>query len=94
MIHLAAFITPQEVAAAAKYFSKQPLLPRVRVVESSVGPIPRLAGRSPSYLLRQLLAFKVGARAGRAGAPMKPVADNLQLGDMIDATAYAASLPP
>jgi cytochrome c553 len=59
-----------------------------------VGVIPSLAGRSPSYLLRQLVAFKVGARAGPTGAPMKTVAANLQLRDMIDAAAYAASLPP
>jgi cytochrome c553 len=59
-----------------------------------VGVIPSLAGRSPSYLLRQLVSFKVGARQGAAGAPMIPVAAGLQLGDMIDAAAYAASLPP
>jgi cytochrome c553 len=58
------------------------------------GVIPRLAGRSPSYLLRQLLAFKVGTRVGPMGAAMKPVAANLQLRDMIDVAAYAASLPP
>lgn len=58
------------------------------------GVIPGLAGRSPSYLLRQLLAFKVGAREGATGAPMKPVAANLQLRDMIDVAAYAASLLP
>jgi cytochrome c553 len=28
-----------------------------------VGLIPQLAGRSPTYILRQLLAFKTGARA-------------------------------
>jgi cytochrome c553 len=182
MIHLAAFVTPEEVASAAEYFSKLRLRPRVWVVENSrvprarvegsvyvalrgggdeelgdrllefapdpvrhesrdetmryiayapvgsigrgrslanfgirlagevrpsvacaschgaalrgVGAIPGLAARSPSYLLRQLLAFKVGARVGQTGAPMQPVAASLQLGDMIDAVAYAASLPP
>jgi len=58
------------------------------------GLIPGLAGRSPSYLLRQMLAFKVGARQGAAGAPMQPVMASLQLRDMIDAAACAASLPP
>jgi cytochrome c553 len=169
MIHLAAYVTAEELASAAEYFSKQRLRPRVRVVEGrrvprarveglvyaavpgggdeelgerllefapdpvrhesrdetmryvayvpvgsigrgrssslscvschgpalrGVGLIPGLAGRSPSYLLRQLLAFKVGARAGRTGAQMKLVAANLQLADMIDVAAYAASLPP
>jgi cytochrome c553 len=54
--------------------------------------IPRLAGRSPTYLLRQLVAFKHGARAGANGALMRMVVASLQIGDMIDAAAYAASL--
>jgi len=57
-----------------------------------MGAIPRLAGRSPTYLLRQLLAFRTGARAGAAGQPMAAVAAELDLGAMIDAAAYAASL--
>jgi cytochrome c553 len=57
-----------------------------------VGDIPRLAGRSPTYLLRQLLAFRTGARAGAAAQPMAAVAAKLDLGAMIDAAAYAASV--
>jgi cytochrome c553 len=56
--------------------------------------IPPLAGRSPSYLLRQLLAFQTGARAGPTAQLMQPVVANLGIGEMIDAVAYAASLPP
>ncbi len=59
-----------------------------------VGLTPPLAGRSPTYILRQLLAFKTGARSGAAGQPMRGVVANLQMGDMIDAAAYAASLTP
>jgi cytochrome c553 len=59
-----------------------------------VGLIPPLAGRSPSYILRQLLAFSTGARAGTAGEPMKAVVSHLQLNNMIDAAAYAGSLQP
>jgi cytochrome c553 len=59
-----------------------------------VGLVPRLAGRSPSYLLRQLLAFRSGARAGPAGEPMRAVVSDLALGDMIDVVACAASLTP
>ena len=33
--------------------------------------IPPIAGRSPTYLLRQLLAFKNGDRSGEAAAQMK-----------------------
>ena len=59
-----------------------------------VGPIPPIAGRSPSYLLRQLLAFQSGARASAAGQPMQPVVADLKIGKMIDVVAYAASLQP
>ena len=59
-----------------------------------IGPIPRLAGRSPTYLLRQMLAFKAGKRTGASGQPMLPVVSNLNIDDMIDAVSYAASLQP
>jgi cytochrome c553 len=59
-----------------------------------VGPIPPIAGRSPTYVLRQLLAFQTGARAGASGWPMRTVVENLRIDGMIDVAAYAASLPP
>ena len=59
-----------------------------------IGLVPRLAGRSPSYILRQLLAFQGGARNGVTGQPMGPVVARLQIGNMIDVAAYAASLAP
>ena len=59
-----------------------------------VGAIPPIAGRSPTYILRQLLAFQSGARSAATGLPMRTVVKNLKIGDLIDAAAYAASLPP
>ncbi len=61
---------------------------------TGVGDVPRIAGRSPTYLVRQLYDFKHGARAGIASAPMQGVVDQLTIDDMIAAAAYAASLPP
>lgn len=58
------------------------------------GALPPLAGRSPSYLLRQLLAFKAGTRTSPAGAAMQPVVVNLSLGDLIAVAAYAGALDP
>ena len=58
------------------------------------GAIPGIAGRSPTYLVRQLYQFKHGVRAGLNGAPMKPVAENLSEDDMIALAAYVASLAP
>ena len=58
------------------------------------GPIPPIAGRSPSYILRQLLAFRNGARATATSAPMQSVASSLNLDEMIAVAAYAGSLRP
>ena len=59
-----------------------------------VGVIPPLAGRSPTYIVRQLLAFRSGARSAEAGAPMMPVVALMSVDDMIATAAYAASLEP
>ena len=59
-----------------------------------VGLVPPLAGRSPSYVLRQLLAFRTGARSTAAGEPMQPVVQRLAIGDMIALAAYVALQPP
>jgi cytochrome c553 len=58
------------------------------------GPIPRIAGRSPSYVVRQLYDFKHGARAGGASALMLPAVEKLSDDDMISVAAYLASLAP
>ena len=59
-----------------------------------MGPIPGIAGRSPSYLVRQLYDFKHGTRAGRDSAQMKPAVENLTVEDMMNLAACAASLVP
>lgn len=64
--------------------------PDLRGVES----VPGIAGRSPSYLVRQIYDFQQHARAGSAGALMGPVVEKLSHGDMISLAAYVASLKP
>jgi cytochrome c553 len=59
-----------------------------------LGSVPALAGRSPSYFVRQLYDFKQGARAGAGSGLMKPIADALTVEDMLVLAAYVASLPP
>jgi cytochrome c553 len=59
-----------------------------------LGPVPGIAGRSPSCIVRQLFDFKHGARAGTGSAMMTPTVDELTLDDMISLAAYAASLKP
>jgi cytochrome c553 len=58
-----------------------------------LGDVPRLAGRSPSYLMRQLYDFKAGTRTGATGL-MKPVVANLSQDDMIAVAAYVSSMAP
>ncbi len=59
-----------------------------------LGPIPALAGRSPSYTMRQLYDIKQGARRGPWTEVMKPVASGMSVQDMMNVSAYAASLAP
>ena len=56
--------------------------------------MPPLAGRSPSYLLRQLFAFRSGARAAPADLPMGAVVVRLEVQDMIAIAAYLATREP
>jgi cytochrome c553 len=59
-----------------------------------VGPIPSIAGRSPSYIVRQLYDFQQATRAGVLGALMKPTVAKLSQDDMISLAAYLASRKP
>jgi cytochrome c553 len=59
-----------------------------------IGDVPRLAGRSAYYLIRQLKDIKTGGRKGTAVALMKPVVDKLSDEDIVDLAAYMASRKP
>jgi cytochrome c553 len=58
------------------------------------GPVPGLAGRDPSYVVRQLYDMQVGTRHGTWSELMKPVVDKLTAEDMVAIGAYVASLNP
>jgi cytochrome c553 len=59
-----------------------------------LGPVPGIAGRSPSYLARQMHDMQQGARNGPWTQLMKPVVANLTDEELIDIVAYTASLKP
>lgn len=59
-----------------------------------LGQVPGIAGRSPSYLMRQLYDFKQGARKGVGRAQMGAVVAPLTTADMLAITAYLATLKP
>jgi cytochrome c553 len=56
-----------------------------------LGPVPGIAGRSPSYLGRQLYDMQHGSRTGNWVALMKPVVANLGNQDIVAIVAYLAS---
>jgi cytochrome c553 len=59
-----------------------------------LGPVPALAGRSPSYLARQIYDFRQGTRHGVWAPLMVPVATALTTADLVDIFAYTASRQP
>jgi cytochrome c553 len=59
-----------------------------------LGPVPGIAGRSPSYLTRQLYDMQAGTRTGNWTQLMKPVVSKLTTEDMQAIVAYLASLKP
>ncbi len=59
-----------------------------------LGPIPPLAGRSPSYAVRQMFDLQHGTRRGAWAPLMKAAVEKLTLDDMVAIAAYAASLAP
>ncbi len=59
-----------------------------------LGPVPGIAGRSPSYLVRQLYDMQQGTRNGTWTQLMKPVVSKLSEEDMLNIAAYTSSLRP
>jgi len=59
-----------------------------------IGIAPPLAGRSPTYIVRELILFCTGKRSDPAAAPMRAEASQLTIPQMIDVAAYAASRKP
>ena len=58
-----------------------------------LGPVPGIAGRSPSYIGRQLYDMQHGSRNGQWTELMKPVVSKLTNDDLVAITAYLASRP-
>jgi cytochrome c553 len=56
--------------------------------------LPSLAGRSPSYLARQLMDFKHFTRIGPGATLMQPIVQKLSEDDITNIVAYVASLKP
>jgi cytochrome c553 len=59
-----------------------------------VADVPPIAGRSPSYIARQLFDMQRGSRNGASAQLMKLVVANLNGDDILAIAAYAASRVP
>jgi cytochrome c553 len=59
-----------------------------------LGPVPGIAGRSPSYLVRQMYDMQAGTRKGLWTPLMTKVVSRLTEEDMLEIAAYTASLKP
>lgn len=56
--------------------------------------IPPIAGRSPSYIAREMFDIRAGTRFGTGVDLMKPIVANLDDDDLLDIAAYVASRSP
>jgi cytochrome c553 len=61
---------------------------------AGLGPVPGIAGRSPTYVVRQLNDMKTGVRTGIWSELMKRAVANLSTEDMVNLAAYMASRTP
>ena len=59
-----------------------------------LGPVPGIAGRSPSYLVRQMYDMQQNTRNGEWTSLMKPVVGRLSEEDMLNIAAYTSSRTP
>ena len=61
---------------------------------SGLGPVPPLAGRSPSYIVRQLYDFQTGSRKGAWSELMQESVAQLTTDDLVSIAAYISSRDP
>jgi cytochrome c553 len=59
-----------------------------------LGPVPPLAGRSPSYTVRQLFDLQTGVRKGTWSALMQSSVAKMTIDDMIAIAAFTSSREP
>src|SRR4051794_34555778 len=59
-----------------------------------LGPVPGIAGRSASYIARQMYDMQHGTRKGEWSELMRPVVANLSQDEILQIAAYTASLKP
>jgi cytochrome c553 len=61
---------------------------------TGIGPVPGIAGRSPSYMVRQMYDMQRGVRSGSWSELMRRVVAPMSADDMLNVAAYVASRTP
>lgn len=94
-----AYVPPGSIARGAAIAAKgegttQPCATCHGADLRGVADIPPLAGRSPTYIVRQLILFRTDGRGNAAALPMRQESSHLTLRDMIAVAAYVASRKP
>lgn len=94
-----AYVPPGSIAAGAKIaahgIGTTPACESCHGVKlQGVGDIPYLGGRSPTYIVRELILFQLGKRTNPGAAPMRSEVSQMTVPEMIDVAAYAASRKP
>lgn len=90
---ITAYVPPGSIARGKALVEKAPACTSCHGAHlQGMGIMPPLAGRSPSYMVRQLYDIQYGFRTGPAVAPMKPVVAHLTPSDRLAIAAYLASV--
>jgi len=87
--HFTAFVPPGSIARGEAVADRLGCVECHSALMNRWGP-----GRSPSYIVRQLLAFKTGVRSDAGAQPMREVTAQLSEAEMVDVAAWFASLEP
>jgi cytochrome c553 len=92
-----AYVPPGSIKKGETLANSGAKLTRCSVCHGSdlqgLGPVPGIAGRSPSYIARQLHDMQRGDRKGPWVTLMQPVLSSMTDDDILNVTAYASSLP-
>ncbi len=92
-MHWTAYVPPGTLNRGKQVATKYQCATCHGVSFEGIGPVPPLAGRSPSYTMRQLFDMKNGSRRGPWAELMQPIVSRMSVQEMAAVSAFAASTP-
>jgi len=93
-VRFTAYVPPGSLAAGRALAEKPEIACAACHGETLTGTdsVPGIAGRSPTYLFRQLYEYRHGFRTGPESGPMLEVVKQLKESDLLPLSGYLASL--